>query len=106
AQRTALETAEPMAVDIAQDELSFFPMLYWPILPNAPQPSPATLARVDTYMKQGGTVIFDTRDAFAASAVRPDEVSPALAKLREILAGLDIPELEPVPRDHVLTKSF
>src|SRR5690606_31528835 len=61
AQRTALETAEPMAVDISQDELSFFPLLYWPILPNAPQPSPATLARVDTYMKQGGTVIFDTR---------------------------------------------
>jgi hypothetical protein len=26
--------------------------------------------------------------------------------MREILAGLDIPELEPVPRDHVLTKSF
>jgi hypothetical protein len=81
-------------------------MIYWPILPNAPRPDPATLARIDTYMKQGGTVIFDTRDAFTASAVRPDEVSPALAKLREILSGLDIPELEPVPRDHVLTKSF
>jgi hypothetical protein len=106
AQRTALEPAEPMAVDISQDELSFFPMIYWPILPNAPRPDPATLARIDTYMKQGGTVIFDTRDAFTASAVRPDEVSPALAKLREILSGLDIPELEPVPRDHVLTKSF
>jgi hypothetical protein len=26
--------------------------------------------------------------------------------LRNILAGLDIPELEPVPRDHVLTKTF
>jgi hypothetical protein len=27
-------------------------------------------------------------------------------RLREILAGLDIPPLEPVPPDHVLTKSF
>jgi hypothetical protein len=26
--------------------------------------------------------------------------------LRNILAGLDIPALEPVPRDHVLTKTF
>ena len=26
--------------------------------------------------------------------------------LREILSSLDIPELEPVPRDHVLTKTF
>ena len=26
--------------------------------------------------------------------------------LRAILSSLDIPELEPVPRDHVLTKTF
>jgi hypothetical protein len=57
-------------------------------------------------MKQGGTIIFDTRDAFTSISGRPDEVSPALAKLREILSALDIPELEPVPRDHVLTKAF
>jgi hypothetical protein len=106
AQRTALEPAEPFAVDISRDELAFFPMLYWPILPNAQRPDAPTLARVDAYMKQGGTVIFDTRDAFTSISGRPDEVSPALAKLREILSALDIPELEPVPRDHVLTKSF
>jgi hypothetical protein len=106
AQRTALEPAEPFAVDISRDELSFFPLLYWPVLPNAQRPDAATLARIDAYMKQGGTVIFDTRDAFTSISGRPDEVSPALAKLREILSALDIPELEPVPRDHVLTKAF
>jgi hypothetical protein len=106
AQRTALEPAEPLAVDISRDELSFFPMLYWPILPNAQRPDAATLSRVDAYMKQGGTVLFDTRDAFTSISGRPEQTSPALAKLREILSALDIPELEPVPRDHVLTKSF
>lgn len=106
AQRTALEPAEPMAVDISRDELSFFPILYWPVLPATDRPDAAALARVDAYMKQGGTVLFDTRDAFTSISGRPDEVSPALARLREILAALDIPELEPVPRDHVLTKSF
>jgi hypothetical protein len=106
AQRTALETAEPIGVDISRDELAFFPLLYWPILPNAQRPDAATLARIDSYMKQGGTVIFDTRDSFSADGVRPNLVSPATAAMREILAGLDIPELEPVPRDHVLTKSF
>jgi hypothetical protein len=106
AQRTALEPAEPLAVDVARDELSFFPMLYWPIVPNAPQPDAATLARVDAYMKQGGTILFDTRDAYAAIPGRSAEASAGLAKLRQILAALDIPELEPVPRDHVLTKAF
>jgi hypothetical protein len=106
AQRTALEPAEPMAIDIGRDELAFFPILYWPILPNAARPDAAALARVDAYMKQGGTILFDTRDEFASFSGRPDEISPAVAKLREILSALDIPELEPVPRDHVLTKSF
>ncbi len=106
AQRTALEPADPIAVDVTRDELAFFPMLYWPISANTTKPNPATLARIDSYMKQGGTILFDTRDAFSLIGGKPDQVSPALAKLREILASLDIPELEPVPRDHVLTKSF
>jgi hypothetical protein len=105
AQRTALEPAEPIGIDITRDELAFFPMLYWPVLSSAQKPDAATLARIDAYMKRGGTIIFDTRDAFT-TVPGSNDVSPAVAKLREILAGLDIPELEPVPRDHVLTKSF
>jgi hypothetical protein len=105
AQRTALEPGEPMAVDPARDELAFFPILYWPIMPDAAKPSPEALAKIDAYMKQGGTILFDTRDAFA-NLGRGQSVSPALTKLREILSSLDIPELEPVPQDHVLTKSF
>src|SRR5664280_1780123 len=31
---------------------------------------------------------------------------PGMVALRTILSSLDIPELEPVPRDHVLTKTF
>ncbi|WP_341990895.1 DUF4159 domain-containing protein [Azorhizobium sp. AG788] len=106
AQRTALQAGEPMGVDIARDDLSFFPLLYWPILPSGPLPSPAVLARIDAFMKQGGTVVFDTRDALETTQVPGAPLSPAAARLREILSGLDIPELAPVPRDHVLTKAF
>jgi hypothetical protein len=104
--RTALEPGTPLGVNIASDELAFFPILYWPIVPGAAKPSPETLARIDRYMKQGGTILFDTRDALAITAPRGGEVSPAVGTLRDILASLDIPELEPVPRDHVLTKAF
>lgn len=104
-QRTSLQAGDPIGVDLAKDELSFFPLLYWPILPDRPVPSQAVLNRVDAFMKQGGTVIFDTRDALEAPA-DSTHLSPAGARLREILSGLDIPELEPVPRDHVLTKAF
>ena len=33
--RTAVETAEPLAVDIESDELIFFPLLYWPVTAGA-----------------------------------------------------------------------
>ncbi|GGF50937.1 LytTR family transcriptional regulator [Azorhizobium oxalatiphilum] len=106
AQRTALQAGDPMGVDISRDELAFFPLLYWPILANAPVPSPAVLARIDAFMKQGGTVVFDTRDALETPQGSTGPLSPASARLREILSGLDIPELSPVPREHVLTKAF
>src|SRR5262249_49781254 len=71
------------------------------------RPPAEALARIDTYMKQGGTVLFDTRDAIVAPAGPGGETrGPGMVALRQILSSLDIPELEPVPRDHVLTKTF
>jgi Domain of unknown function (DUF4159)/Aerotolerance regulator N-terminal len=107
AQRTALEPGDPIGLDISRDELAFYPLIYWPIAPGAPVPSDAALKRIDTYMKDGGTVLFDTRDAVTAPPGPGGETrSPGMLQLRKILSSLDIPELEPVPRDHVLTKTF
>jgi Domain of unknown function (DUF4159) len=107
AQRTALEAGDPVGVDPAHDELAFFPLIYWPIVPGAPKPPQDALNKIDAYMRQGGTVLFDTRDAIEAG---PGEngasQTPAAQSLRDILASLDVPELEPVPREHVLTKTF
>ncbi|MBN9583570.1 MAG: DUF4159 domain-containing protein [Afipia sp.] len=107
AQRTALEAGEPVGVDPARDELSFFPLIYWPVVAGAPKPSQDAINRLDAYMKQGGTVLFDTRDAIEAPPGPGGESqTPGMQTLREILSTLDIPELEPVPREHVLTKTF
>jgi len=107
AQRTALEPGDPVGLNIAHDELAFYPLIYWPIQPGAMRPSDAALKRIDTYMKNGGTVLFDTRDAIVAPpGANGDIRSPGMLELRKILSSLDIPELEPVPRDHVLTKTF
>ncbi|RJT39338.1 DUF4159 domain-containing protein [Mesorhizobium waimense] len=104
-EKTALEPGAPAGVDISKDELSFYPLIYWPIDPAAPMPSQAAIARVDAYMQQGGTVLFDTRDQFA-NGIGADATSPATERLRDILGNLNVPPLEPVPSDHVLTKSF
>jgi hypothetical protein len=105
AARTAIEPGEPMGVNVETDELVFFPLLYWPVRPDA-QPLPtAALARIDAYMKQGGMVVFDTKDYQMPTGIGANGLgeSPALVNL---IGKLDTPRLEPVPEGHVLTKSF
>jgi len=105
AQRTALEAGDPVGIDPGRDELAFYPLIYWPMVPGAQRPSREALEHIDAYMKNGGTVLFDTRDAIEGSP-GSGVVSPNTTAMRTILSSLDIPELEPVPRDHVLTKTF
>ncbi len=102
--RTSLDPGDPVAVDPGRDDLSFYPMLYWPVVASAPQPQPAAVARVSAFMKNGGTVLFDTRDALSSRVDGPP--TPEARWLSTLLTGVDVPELEPVPRDHVITKTF
>lgn len=102
--RTALSPGEPVGVDPERDELAFYPMIYWPIVASRPQPQAQTVTRIANFMKEGGTILFDTRDALLN---RPGDTPTAeTAWLRQLLASVDVPELEPVPRDHVVTKTF
>ncbi|TDR93331.1 DUF4159 domain-containing protein [Enterovirga rhinocerotis] len=104
ASRTAMEPGDPVGIDLARDELVFFPIIYVPIVAGRPPLPEAAIRKLDSFMKNGGTVIFDTRDAMSA---RPGgQPTPEGQALRRMLATLDIPELEPVSRDHVLTKTF
>lgn len=103
-QRTSVEPMMPMAVDIEKDELAFFPFLYWPVTAGAKQPSDAAYAKLNQYMRTGGMILFDTRDADIAGL--GGAVTPEGAALQQIASGLDIPPLEPMPPDHVLTRTF
>ncbi|UDF28601.1 UNVERIFIED_ORG: DUF4159 domain-containing protein [Roseateles sp. XES5] len=102
--RTTLEPGTPVGVDIAKDELALYPIIYWPVSATAEMPSSAAISRIDAYMRSGGTVLFDTRDQFVS--LDSNATSPNTERLQAILANLDIPPLEPVPADHVLTKAF
>ena len=90
AQRTALEAGDPVGIDPARDELAFFPLIYWPVVPGAAKPPQDAINRIDAYMKQGGTVLFDTRDAVMAPPGPGGEArAPGMVELRAILSSLD-----------------
>ncbi|MEM9048002.1 MAG: DUF4159 domain-containing protein [Pseudomonadota bacterium] len=102
--RTAIEPGEPMAVNIETDELAFFPMLYWPISEGQRSPSDAAIAKLNAYLRTGGMIVFDTRDANLGAGFGTG--TPNGKVLQRIAARLDIPPLEPLPEDHVLTRTF
>lgn len=102
--RTAVEPAPAVGVDIEVDELAFYPVLYWPVLSDTAPLTDTALAKIDSYMKNGGMIVFDTRDQHLA--IGTGDGGPGNRALQRLLQRLDLPPLEPVPLDHVLTKSF
>ena len=78
-QRTAVEPGPPMGVDPEADELSLFPVLYWP-LTAATLPSERALERLARYLAGGG--------------------------MRQIARALNLPPLAPVDTDHLLSRAF
>ena len=101
--RTSVEPALPVGVNLEINELAFFPILYWPVTPDQPRPSAEAYAKLNAYLRSGGLILFDTRDADIA---RFGAASPNGRKLQDLAAPLDIPPLEPMPADHVLTRTF
>lgn len=100
-QRTAVEPDAPLGVDLDRDELSFFPLLYWPMTDTQQKLSSIAREKIESFIKGGGTIVFDTRDRQLGM-----DNGPGAAKLSQIATGLDLPALTPIPADHILTKSF
>ncbi len=100
--RTNAALGEPAGVRPGSDDLSFYPLLYWPITPDAAQPSGEAILALNAYMARGGIILIDTRNGgsgqgFAAGAEQ------ALARIG---AGLAAPALTPLTSSHVLARSF
>lgn len=95
-QRTAVDLAEPVAIDPAFDELAFYPLIYWPVAATSEVPTSATALRINAYLENGGMILFDAKSTDGAVADLVGRIADAL----------DVPQLAPVPDNHVLSRSF
>jgi hypothetical protein len=96
AQRTTAVLGSPIAVEIGRDPLAVYPLLYWPITPEQGPLPPVSRDAINDYMRHGGMILFDTRDGGDAGA----------RAFRAVGQGLDIPPLQTVTQDHVLTHTY
>jgi len=98
--RTSIEPDAPMGVDLETEDITFFPFLYWPVTPSQNALSDTAIARINTYLRGGGLIMFDTQDAYLG----PNSENTRM--LQRISRDLDIPPLAQIEADHVLSRSF
>lgn len=101
-QRTAATLAEPDGVQPGQTDLSFYPLLYWPITTSAAALTSAQAQALNDYIGRGGILLIDTRDSGSGEGFAPG----ADAALRRVAHGLNVPPLAPLTVDHVLARAF
>jgi len=101
--RTTVEPSAPMELNLETDDLALFTLIYWPVTAEEPAPSAAAYAKLNRFLRGGGMILFDTRDADLAGI---GTATDAGRRLQALAAPLEIPPLEPIPADHVLTRSF
>ena len=100
--RTAATLDAPDPVVPGQTDLSFYPLLYWPITADAAPLGPRAAAALNAYMARGGIVLIDTRAAGSGEGFAPGTGTA----LRRVARGLVIPPLTPLTIKHVLARSF
>jgi hypothetical protein len=104
--RTAATLADPLPVVPGHDDLSFYPLIYFPITPDATL-SPAAIAALNDYMHHGGIILIDLRGGGTNTSGSGAGFAPDTgAALRRIGAGLDIPRLAPLTSSNVLAHAF
>ena len=105
ASRTSIEPGAPQAVRIETDELTLYPLLYWPIDTSQATPSGVARAKLDAYLAAGGILVVDTRDADREMQGIAG-TGPNAARLPEMLAGINVPALMRVQPGHALTQAY
>lgn len=87
--RTAAHLAPPAGVTPGQDDMSYYPLLYWPVTGALPA---TAVGAMNAFMRDGGIVVIDSRGNPGA--------------LKDAAKGLNIPPLTPLTTDNVLSRSF
>jgi len=89
-------------VEPGKTDLSFYPLLYWPIGADAQPLSREQAAALNDYMSRGGIILLDTRDSGSGTGFAPGTGSA----LQRVAQGLVIPPLAPLTTEHVLARAF
>lgn len=102
AERTSLEESvknksiKTVGIDIENDDICFFPFIYWPVTADSAPLTAQAQWKVQTYLSRGGFIMFDIRDA----GVEWKDT------LKTLMGNVNLGALEPIEDDHILRNTF
>jgi hypothetical protein len=104
---TSVTLGPPAALTPGRDDLSLYPLIYWPLVPGTPPLLPAACSALADYMSHGGLLVIDTQggdaDAPGSGAGFADGAAATFAR---DTACLTLPPLEPLTTANVLAHDF
>jgi hypothetical protein len=104
---SSAQLGAPVGVDPAADDLTLYPLVYWPLTAAAPPPPPAACAALASYMQFGGLLVIDTQGGDASAAGSGAGFAPgAAAAFSRDTACLNLPPLQPLTPQDVVAHCF
>lgn len=102
-QRSTTHLDSPVGVVPGRDDLAFYPLLYWPILPST-QLDEAGRQALSNYIQHDGMILID--EMGAGSPLDGSDGHATRSALKAATSGLPIPPLMPLGEQHTLSHTF
>ena len=102
-ERTAVEISGVRKINLKQDDIFYYPLIYWPFAEPMEKLDKKTKIKLKNYFDNGGVIFFDF---FSNNRKIISTSSQELTDIRSFLSFLDINELKQLSKNHTLTKSF
>ncbi|WP_240775288.1 DUF4159 domain-containing protein [Neokomagataea tanensis] len=101
--RSSALFGSPIGVHPGQDDLAFYPLLYWPITTDIQADADRTKA-LNSFMEHGGILLID--ELGAGTDIDPGHSTAIREALKRATDGLMVPPLAKLTDQHVLSHTF
>tara|TARA_B100000524_G_scaffold284066_1_gene159668 strand:+ start:82 stop:876 length:795 start_codon:yes stop_codon:yes gene_type:complete len=99
--KTASILGKPESINLKKDELSYFPLIYWPIGPNLKNISKISIQKLKNFIQDGGLLIIDCKlDSYSLL------LNACTDSFQTIIGGNKLSDFSLLDSNHAIAKSF
>ncbi|MBI1363266.1 MAG: DUF4159 domain-containing protein [Proteobacteria bacterium] len=78
--RTTVEAAPPKKLDLDADDLGYYPLIYWSVIPNPPPMSVEAAEKLRHYMQNGGLLVLDNQTELGYAGAATEMIMNRIVK--------------------------